>query len=695
VKYLFGDSTDAALEFDYLAFLRDVVDCAVVMVECGLSLSAAAERRKTRERETEVQLVAVAELGNRVAEFVAAQPQTGAVARVAAAITKAIDDAVELETSQSRAKLVGELEEIAREGQTVHARTKAALDTLLRTHDLPAAEKELHVEIGTGVKASLRERTTFGVDIVMALDVTAGSLLVPDLRVERVADGVEVHLRETGGWLKKGEKLVVHKLGRYHVASITIGEHIRIALRAEGAGAGLQITAHPNGELAVESPGRDVVIDERDRHGLRTFVDRLEGATRALTGSRAGLGSVEVDGKSLADLGNPRVIAERLVAAIAPTVQKIKVHSRSPGELVIRRLIADNRREEVFVSISEIVEKFERLPVAARSVFAPLQLDESIRSTREGTKPDTRPPANEPKPAEPKPALAATLVEPVAAKTAEPKLGDSKLVDTKPVEPKPALAATLAEQPKLVEAKPAQTTPGESKPAAEPAAIEAKRADSDSPFASDSKLATPAELRASLENRTPQDKPAPASVTHRTLPPPPPGANALEAKLAHMAANALDVPVGDSKLTDEMRSRSARISSQPMISPMVSRTPTGQHGAPLGERPRTPTGPQGVPVERSRMPTGPQGERARTPTGPLGSKTTTQPFGVPTGETRRPSKTPSTPPPPPSGVPTPRDADEDSWPVIAKDDGDEVTQIETKPTGVFAPSRDDASKEPS
>ena len=34
VSYLLGDSSEANIDFDYLAFLREVIDCATVLVEC-------------------------------------------------------------------------------------------------------------------------------------------------------------------------------------------------------------------------------------------------------------------------------------------------------------------------------------------------------------------------------------------------------------------------------------------------------------------------------------------------------------------------------------------------------------------------------------------------------------------------------------------------------------------------------------
>jgi len=385
VRYLFGDSTESDLEFDYLAFIREVIDCAVVMAECEVTLGVTVEDRRSRELETASVIAAVGDLGTRVSQLVAPvaadQPAT-AVGRCATQIATAIRDAVDKESAQARATLATECDEMDRQDQRQRARAKAVLEKLLKTHDLPGAEKELEVAWTTaGVKATMRQRTGFGVEAVLSLDIPASSTLALDLRVDRIAENVEIHANETAGWLKKSDKVVAHKLGRYQVTNVVVAKDAtRVRLRAspEANAAGFVITARRNGDLSVEpttgGPSPAVAIDERDRTGLRLLTERLEGAVRLLTETRTGLVSVDIDGAPIAQHAHPRVLAERLIAAVAPTVQNIARHSRSPGELVLRRLIGDHRREEIFVSTADLLKRLDGLPSHARELFAPLQL---------------------------------------------------------------------------------------------------------------------------------------------------------------------------------------------------------------------------------------------------------------------------------------------------------------------------------
>ena len=44
-----------------------------------------------------------------------------------------------------------------------------------------------------------------------------------ELRVDKLADNVEIASVEAGGWIKKSDKLVPYKLGRYFVTRVSVG----------------------------------------------------------------------------------------------------------------------------------------------------------------------------------------------------------------------------------------------------------------------------------------------------------------------------------------------------------------------------------------------------------------------------------------------------------------------------------------
>jgi hypothetical protein len=53
-------------------------------------------------------------------------------------------------------------------------------------------------------------------------------------------------------------------------------------------------------------------------------------------------------------------------------VQEIAARSLAPGELVLRRLLGGDRREEIFVSKADLKQKLEPLDGTRRALFDPL-----------------------------------------------------------------------------------------------------------------------------------------------------------------------------------------------------------------------------------------------------------------------------------------------------------------------------------
>ena len=70
-----------------------------------------------------------------------------------------------------------------------------------------------------------------------------------------------------------------------------------------------------------------------------------------------------------------RSLIEQLVQVIAPMVREIAAHSLSPEELVLRRMLGDGRREEIFITKTELRTNLEGLNDEDRRLFDPLELD--------------------------------------------------------------------------------------------------------------------------------------------------------------------------------------------------------------------------------------------------------------------------------------------------------------------------------
>ena len=187
-----------------------------------------------------------------------------------------------------------------------------------------------------------------------------------------------------GGWLHKEVKLRPQHLEKHHVLGMSVGaggDTIRLRTGADGSGSGFDVIfdSAAGGVRLVRVDDQNkredepfIVESNTDVAKLQIMREKLVAAATVLTRHRRGLVDVKIDGEPLANHPTPALLAERLVAAMAPTVQEIASRSQSPGELVLRRLIGEARREEVFLPKQELLSKLDGLRGSNRALFDPL-----------------------------------------------------------------------------------------------------------------------------------------------------------------------------------------------------------------------------------------------------------------------------------------------------------------------------------
>jgi hypothetical protein len=393
LSYLYGDSTPSTLQVNYIEFLRDAIDFCVQVLQAdqrmvdGVASTRAHEQAKTRDIER------VERLSAAVARAVAgALPGDGesTTARCAAAVLSATDDLVRAQIAELRSSLAAEVAKVEAAAAAERESCAKALELLLRKHDLPDTTTSSEVVLTGGARYACRTRllTAFGLDTTMELEVPAGHLFAEPLRVEKVMEKLEVQAPEIGGWLHKEVKLRPQRLERLYVTELaSAGDEATIKLRAapEGASAGFDVL------IRGEAPRvRLVRIDEResapqlfeageaDATKLLALHERLAQAAAELFHHRKAVLKVGFDGQPLGTGDRLPVLVERLVAAMAPVVQEIGLRSQATGELVLRRLLGDDRREEIFVSKADLKGKLEPLRENNRVLFDSLWAEGAV-----------------------------------------------------------------------------------------------------------------------------------------------------------------------------------------------------------------------------------------------------------------------------------------------------------------------------
>lgn len=389
MSYLYGDSTPSALEIDYIEFLRDAVDGCVQVLVAEQWIANAKTRIEALSKTTTDELEQI----RRVAELVPrafdgapiADPESPA-ARCAAAILRAAAAAAASTSADVKGQLDAAVSKLAVEETAKRREGTEALEKLLIKHDLPGMKAEIQLAIvGAGnYVARAHLSTGFGVTGTLLLDIPKDHLFERILRVDRVVERLEVQAPEIGGWLHKEIKLRPQHLEKLHLAGASFfgasGDTIRLRAALDGSGAGFDLTYSPNDgpirlvRVGDDSKGEDVPFDVEDADvpKLQLLREKLIALSRSLLRHRRSFSDAKLDGESLGTHPTPSLLVERLVTAMAPTVQEIAARSQSPGELVLRRAIGEARREEIFLSKSDLKKALEPLTERNRALFEPL-----------------------------------------------------------------------------------------------------------------------------------------------------------------------------------------------------------------------------------------------------------------------------------------------------------------------------------
>lgn len=379
---LYGDATPFPHDVDYLEIVRDAVHCAVRLLQAQHSIDEARAAISASERTRLADRARLDRIGEGVRKslliFETGERETRVVNRVRDAARMAIDE------ESSGIEAVAASEQGQRRGDIDQARVAAhrALEDFLRKHLLP--ESELTVAIRAeeeGHAGDATMLTPFGVRAVFRLELPQADDWQRHRRVGELAPGCELQVPHEAGWISKRVELQKVKLDKLFVTDALVQpQSVRVeARRAFRSGSGYAVERGEVGgsihELSDDGSVKDTHAVESDDYAL---VERLLGTVRSelerLAGHRGALVSASFDGTPLTELDEPRAIASRLIAMLAPVANEIERRSGGNDELILRRDVADGRREEKYVKKAELRDLVCVLPIALRSAFEPLKL---------------------------------------------------------------------------------------------------------------------------------------------------------------------------------------------------------------------------------------------------------------------------------------------------------------------------------
>lgn len=404
MTYLYGDSTPSPLTSNVLELLRDATDFGVFALQADHAIERGHDRIRELREAAKAELAKLDAFVRAVEKSIQDEdkgPGDSAASQCATRLVAMVASAHRTTTQEVEARLAAAIAEIEAEEATTRRAVKEALGVMLAQRDAAEAKRVIHVSQrdGGGYAARLDATPLLGIEWAFDLRIPESSPWHAALHVDAFDPHLEIQVPQMTGFISKELKLKPLRIERYLVTELLDdGAVVRIKLQAEAPAVGgfelkasgktLKIARTGSGEDA----GGPFDLQAEDVPKLLRLVDRLRESAEAIRGGA--LTKATFDGHDVTLLPKFREVVERLVAHLAPIVREISDRSLLPTELVIRKALGKDRREEIFVPKAVIRDKFAALPSNLAEVFRPLGLAEPANPKRAASSPS----ADEPPP---------------------------------------------------------------------------------------------------------------------------------------------------------------------------------------------------------------------------------------------------------------------------------------------------------
>ncbi len=392
--YLFGDSTPSKLTTNFLEFLKDAVDFAVFALQSDDRIKRGQGRAIALRNEAEAE-------GHRLDRFI--QVVSGTIERADTGVddspttncaTRLLALVVDTHRSASngiKQRLAEDIAAIEADEAAARAACVKALETLLLPHDPPDASSVLRVSLaddGSRYGATLAGSAEFGLEWTLGLAIPDGNLWSSPLQVSRVAPQMEIKAPQLSGWISKEVKIKAQRIERHVFTELVDdGRSLKLAMRSEqGNATGFTFEIGLGDEPRVLEAVRVGPADDpangafepapEDAAALVELAMKLRAAAKDF--ARRSLLSASSAGADFAAQPSFVDVVERLIDMMAPIVRELAERSLTPNELIMRRPLGNDRREEIFVSKGALIDKYAKLSAPLRALFEPLGLEDVV-----------------------------------------------------------------------------------------------------------------------------------------------------------------------------------------------------------------------------------------------------------------------------------------------------------------------------
>lgn len=393
MTYLYGDATPFPLEENFIETLSAATNACVALFRIDRELDERRQRAaaiRTRSAEEVIRLEALCKtLEAALAPmFPAGEPEY-----VAQRKALEINQLARASIEQTRVSLIRDSESAATRtiGQDLSSRVLDALGAFLLRHQLPGTSWHIcwrYQPECAAPELSLRAAVGCGLTANFTGQLPLGHRWSSPVRISELMADTKISIRRDGSWLGRLFKGAHEDLTSFYITAVQIhGEDARfevhrhlkqaadgylIRVRGSKLAAPLihPLAGPPQGTAGTAAGDVEPIpVQEDEIAGLMGLWRSIEQDMRALQSMRERVVSATLRNANVTQLEEPAELAELILGTLAPIVREMRLRSRVPGELVLKRDLGNGRREELFVSRRDLEDKFGTLPYEQQVYF--------------------------------------------------------------------------------------------------------------------------------------------------------------------------------------------------------------------------------------------------------------------------------------------------------------------------------------
>jgi len=390
--YRYGDATPFPFEDNFIETIGAATDTCVALFRCDVANEA--RRLKVQDvkrradddlKRLDVLLRAVeASLGPMLPEGKSERAFESAASRIAAAARSTVKTA--------RVTVEKQRESGVRIAYSVPLgdRVRQAVANFLVDHQLPKTKWTIRWmydhERGRPTAVVIAD-TPCGLRAEFEADLPLDHPWNAPVRVGDLYPDMVVRLQRETGWLRKHPRIKTKQIHRYYITEAEVSPDresfvLRRHYKKPSAGFLVVIREGEKTQQATltrleadgRSSGMPLTLSGDSADALERLWNHIDDDLAEIRNFRCDLLHAEFDGTAIERIEEPAELAEAILGSLAPIIREMRLRSRVPGELVLKRDTGDGRREEVFVPRRALEAKFADLPERHRRFFEAIGL---------------------------------------------------------------------------------------------------------------------------------------------------------------------------------------------------------------------------------------------------------------------------------------------------------------------------------